>query len=213
MTININQHVADIAKQVIEINENYVNKSIDMIAKLKDHSVSEKITNIDQDTIVGIFNRLVKVNLECYSKLMDFGFEATNQLLSAKNETTESSFTLSGHLKPGGSLDLSFVLDNTKSENVFCQLENSSFLNSDNQQESPDIEVVFSPQSFELLPGATTKVLATCSSGKQTTPGTYYAYAKVIGFEPAYFTIVLTIEKNTRTNANQKTTIRKRTTK
>lgn len=214
MAANINQSAEDITQQVLDINKKYVQKGIGLIGKLTESSATDKIANINQDTLVGIFTGLVKLNLEYYSKVMDFGFEVTNQLLSSsKSESTESSFTVSGNVQPGPSVELSFVLDNTKNENVLCQLESTSFLDATSQQESNDISVLFSPQSLELQPGASAQILIICSAGKQIVPGTYYSYAKVTGFEPAYFTIVLTIEKNTRTNASQKTTVRKRTAK
>lgn len=205
MAINITRNIEDITKQALDINRKYINKSIDVISRLKKGLASDKITNINQEVIAEVFSGVVKLNLDYYSKLIDFGFSVTDQILSSQNtEETASSFTLSGKGNPGYVINMEFVLDNTKEEKVFCQLENTAFVNIDDQTENPEISVTFNPQSFELDMGKSAKINIVCNVSKNSATGTFYTYAKVIGFEPAYFTIVLTIEKNTETNAGKK---------
>lgn len=123
MAINMAKNMEDITKHVLDINRNYINKSIDVIGLLKEAGNAKKITNINQDLVADVFNGIVKLNLEYYSKLVDFGFSVTNQILSPSQESsTGSSFTLSGKIKPGEIITLQFVLDNPKSEAVLCEL-------------------------------------------------------------------------------------------
>ena len=78
MATNITQNLEGITKQFLDINRNYINKSIDVIGKLK-NSPTQKITNINQDFIADVFNGIVKLNLDYYSKLIDYGFTVTNK--------------------------------------------------------------------------------------------------------------------------------------
>lgn len=198
METKITQNVEDITKQVLDINRKYINKSIEVIGQLKNSSRSGKISNISQDMVADVFNGIVKLNLEYYSKLMDYGFSVTDRILSSTNEEeqTGSSFTLSGTTNPGTVVNLGFVLDNSKEVNVLCQLESSSFVNIDDETENQEISVDFRPQSFELETGKSVNIDIVCSVSEKSAVGTFYTHAKVIGFEPAYFTIVLNIEKN-----------------
>ncbi|MEG1592086.1 hypothetical protein [Chryseobacterium sp.] len=205
MAINMAKNMEDITKQVLDINRNYINKSIDVIGLLKEAGNAKKITNINQDLVVDVFNGIVKLNLEYYAKLVDFGFSVTNQILSPSQESsTGSSFTLSGKVKPGEIITLQFVLDNPKSEAVLCELQYSSFLNIDDQTENPEISATFSPQSFELEPEKSMTIDISCPVSKASKLGTYFSHVKVLGFEPAYFTIILTIEKPITTNVSKK---------
>lgn len=205
MAINMAKNMEDITKQVLDINRNYINKSIDVIGLLKEAGSSKKITNINQDLVADIFNGIVKLNLEYYAKLIDFGFSVTNQILSPSQESsTGSSFTLSGKVKPGEMITLQFVLDNPKSEAVLCELQYSFFLNIDDQTENLEISAKFSPQSFQLEPEKSMTIDILCPVSKTSKLGTYYSHVKVVGFEPAYFTIILTIEKPITRNVSKK---------
>ncbi|WP_404986733.1 hypothetical protein ACI513_06920 [Chryseobacterium sp. M5] len=205
MAINMTKNMEDITKQVLDINRNYINKSIDVIGLLKEAGSSKKITNINQDLVADIFNGIVKLNLEYYAKLVDFGFSVTNQILSPSQESsTGSSFTLSGKVKPGEMITLQFVLDNPKSEAVLCELQYSFFLNIDDQTENLEISAKFSPQSFQLEPEKSMTIDILCPVSKTSKLGTYYSHVKVVGFEPAYFTIILTIEKPITRNVSKK---------
>lgn len=210
MAINITQNVEGIAKQVLDINKEYINKSINVISRLQEGSAKEKITNINKELIGEVFSGIMKLNLEYYSKILDYGFSVTNQILSSQNnQETAASFTLSATGKLGSVINLEFVLDNTKEEKAFCQFESSTFINVDNQTENPEISISFEPQSFELDKGKSVKINIACTVSGKSLLGTYCTSVKVIGFEPAYFTIVLNIEKNTNTNARKKQNVDK----
>lgn len=215
MAINITQNVEDVTKQVLDLNKNFINKSIDVIGQLKNGSPTEKIANINQDMIADVFNGMMKLNLEYYSKLMDYGFSVTNQLLSSQSQEQEtpSAFTLSGTGNPGTNIKMEFVLDNSKEERVVCQLENAAFINIDDQTENPEISVDYSPQTFELDAGKSATINIVCSISKKSAAGTYYTHAKVVGFEPAYFTIIVNVEKNTAKNASENQPTKKRAAK
>ena len=174
MAINITQNVEDVTKQVLDLNKNFINKSIDVIGQLKNGSPTEKIANINQDMIADVFNGMVKLNLEYYSKLMDYGFSVTNQLLSSQSQEQEtpSAFTLSGTGNPGTTIKMEFVLDNSKEERVVCQLENAAFINIDDQTENPEISVDYSPQTFELDAGKSATINIVCSISKKSATGT-----------------------------------------
>lgn len=204
MAINITQNVEDITKQVLDINRKYINKSVDIIGKLKNGAAAEKITNIDQDLIADVFAGIVKLNIDYYSKLMDYSFSITDRILSPQTTEEEvgSSFTLSGKGNPGATIEMGFVLDNSKEEKVFCELQSTRFINADDETENPEISVSFQPQSFELEAGGAANIGVICNISKEAATGTFHSFVKVLGFEPAYFTIVITIEKNTMPNAS-----------
>lgn len=215
MAINITQNVEDITKQVLDINRKYINKSVDIIGKLKNGAAAEKITNIDQDLIADVFAGIVKLNIDYYSKLMDYSFSITDRILSPRTTEEEvgSSFTLSGKGNPGATIEMEFVLDNSKKEKVFCELQSTKFINSDDETENSEISVSFQPQSFELESGGAANIGVICNISKEAAAGTFHSFVKVLGFEPAYFTIVITIEKNTMPNANNTEPIETPTTK
>lgn len=199
MAINLTKNAEEISKQLLDINRKYINKSMGVIGKLKDFSPKEKITNIDQNMISDVFGGIVKLNLEYYSKLVDFGFAVTDQILFSNPKQTEeettSSFTLTGTGKPGSSVELQFVLDNSKTETVTCTLENSVFINIDDQSETSEINLSFEPQSFELKEGQSQTIQIKADLSKKISDGTFFSHVKVAGFEPAYFTVVIHVEK------------------
>ncbi len=202
MAINFTKNIEDISRQIADINKDYLHQTVSIIEQLKSGSVQNKITNINQDVIADVFNGIVKLNLEYYGKLMNFGLSVTKQVLGAEDQQTDSAFTLSGSGLAGSSIQMSFVLDNTKNEKALCELQCSLFSNIDNQTETEEIQAFFKPQSFELNSGESAQVTVICEVARNIPSGTYYATVRVQGFEPAYFTIVLTIDSDQTNSEN-----------
>lgn len=205
MAINITKNAEEISRQLLDINRKYINKSIDVIGKLKNVSPAEKITNIDQNMISEVFSGIVKLNLEYYSRLLDFGFTVTDKILFPQDsrEEASSSFTLTGKGNPGSAVELQFVLDNSKTEAVKCNLQNTVFQNLESLEDTNEITLSFEPQSFELKKEQSQNIIIKAALSKTISEGTYFSHVKVAGFEPAYFTVIIHVEKPT-TNVRKK---------
>ena len=199
---DFSKDVEDIFKKTIEINKQYLKQGTDL---LKDFGTSgRELKNfkiLQPEVMMGAFTSFTKMNLDHYKNMMDLGFALTKKAFdsSAENSTGEANeqqvepaFVLSATTHAGKSVDLQFLLDNVKTEEVLCQLVNSEFVN---EADSIFIPTTFKPQSFTLAPGISQRVDIHIAVNDDLRLGTYQSNVQVQGFEPAFFLIKLTIEE------------------
>ncbi|MDN3724458.1 hypothetical protein QRD02_08685 [Aequorivita sp. SDUM287046] len=202
---DFSRDMEDIFRKTIEINKQYLKHGTDLFKDFGTSGRELKNFNVLQpDVMMGAFTSFTKMNLDHYKNMMDLGFAITKKAFnpSAENSSGEAdgnheepSFILSATTHAGKSVDLQFLLDNIKNEEVLCQLVNSEFVNEADSQISLNLPTTFKPQSFNLAPGISKRVDIHIAVNDDLRLGTYQSSVQVQGFEPAYFLIKLTIEE------------------
>jgi hypothetical protein len=125
--------------------------------------------------------------------------------------STGPSFVLRGSGKPGEVVTLQFVLENTKSETAKCELVSTAFIEENHPENIASIKTSFAPQSFVQQPGESNTVSISIDIQHNTHPGTYISDVNVVGFEPSYFSLVITVEPSPQQSTHAKS--KKRPTK
>lgn len=200
---DFSKDVESIFRKTVEINKQYLKQSTALFKEFGSSGRELKNFNLLQpETMMGAFTSFTKMNLDHYKNMMDLGFALTKKAFDpaatdATNEEDDSpeepSFVLSATTFPGGMVDFQFILDNDKKEQAVCQLVNSEYVDETKPDNSQSFLTTFRPQAFQLAPGISQTVHINISINKDINLGTYQSKVQVLGFEPSYFLITLTI--------------------
>ncbi|MCG2420347.1 hypothetical protein K8089_15080 [Aequorivita sp. F47161] len=195
--------VESLFRKTVEVNKHYLKQSTELFKEFGNSGKELKNFNLFQpEVLMGAFTSFTKMNLDHYKNMMDLGFAITKKAFNpasedAAGETEESaeepSFVLSATTFAGNRVNLQFLLDNIKSEEATCQLINSDYLNEEVPANTQKFPTVFNPQSFTLAAGQSQTVTIQISVNNDVRLGIYQSKVQVLGFEPAYFLIKLTI--------------------
>ncbi len=199
-------------KKGMEINTHYLKEGTSLVSKMtKLGSKGGDLNFLKPETVASAFTAFAKLNLDHYNNVLDLGLQLTKRAVSVSeedathetpntgNQVDEPAFILTADLEPGSKTSLGFLLDNTKEDEVTCQLRNTDFSFEDSTDKVNTFHTEFSPQSFLLAPGQSQEVKIEIGTSPETEPGNYTSRVQVIGFEPAYFLIKLNVHplKNT----------------
>ncbi|WP_462251929.1 COG1470 family protein [Ferruginibacter sp.] len=197
--------IEELVNKTIEANKFFMSEGTNILKHFTNQNTNNKSANfIQPDTITNVFNAYLKLNLQHAKNLIDLGVGLVKQSVTpandsaAANETTavaEPAFILKADVFAGDKAQLQFVLDNVKDEVVLCKLVNSEYKAENKKGEQKKISTSFDPQSFELKPGGAQTVKIVVTTDKNCEPGNYTSNAQVQGFEPAFFSIALTIKE------------------
>jgi hypothetical protein len=206
----------DLLRKSFELNRKFVKESFRIFNEVRNRgTVNKNLFTFNPDLYNKAVTTFSRMNLEYLNKMMDFGFTVADEVFFEKMQPNDveitPSFNLSGTGVPGSGVNLSFVLENTKGEEVFCELKHSTFTRDTDMEVSPDISVEFSPQSFTQKAGESRTVGILLDIGKNVEPGLYVSDVRVLGFEPSYFTVSLAVEPPTSESADAK--VKKRSKK
>lgn len=202
------REVEELFKNTIELNKKYINQSFRLINQISQQGALDKnVFTFKPDLYRKAIKTFSRMNLEYYNKVMDLGFIFADEFLFNKEQavhTEEPSFTLTGNGLPGSEVKLQFVLENTRNEEVHCELRNTPFVNKIDRHETKGITTHFSPQAFRQDPGGSNTISISLTIGKQVILGIYNSDVSVIGFEPTFFAIVLEVGQKAKTTGNAK---------
>ena len=200
---DFSKDVEGLFRKTLEVNKHYVKQSTALFREFGSSGKELKNFNLFQpEVMMGAFTSFTKMNLDHYKNMMDLGFALTKKAFNATTEdaSTENevdiedpSFVLSATCSPGNMVNLQFLLDNIKSDEASCQLINSDYLEEDNPENGQKFPTTFKPQSFTLAAGQSQTVNIQISVNDNVPLGIYQSKVQVLGFEPAYFLIKLTI--------------------
>ncbi len=203
------REVEELFKNTIELNKKYINQSFRLINQISQQGTLDKnIFTFKPELYRKAVKTFSRMNLEYYNKVMDLGFSFADEFLSRKEQAVhmeEPSFTLNGKGLPGSDVKLQFVLENTRNEEVHCELRNTPFVDDMDRHETPGITTQFSPQAFRQDPGGSHTISISLTIGKQVLPGIYCSDVSVIGFEPTFFAMVLEVGQKSKTTGNATT--------
>lgn len=199
---DFSKDVESIFKKTIEINKQYLKQGTDLIKEFGSSGKELKNFNFLQpDVMMAAATSFTKMNLDHYKNMMDLGFALTKKAFNQPSgetqdeddNTEEPSFVLSATTFVGDTVSLQFLLDNIKKEEAVCELVNSEYVDENDASISLNLPTIFKPQSFNLAPGVSQTVHIQIPIINDSKLGTYQSKVQVIGFEPAYFLIRLTI--------------------
>lgn len=200
---DFSKDVESIFRKSVEINKDYLRQSTELAKTFGSSGRDLKNFKLFQpEMMLGALTSFTKMNLDHYKNMMDLGFALTKKALipSEEDETPqdetpfeEPSFILSETIYAGDSVNLQFLLDNVKQEEASCELVHSEYVDINNTESIHNFPTVFRPQSFKLAPGVSQTVVINISVDITIPAGTYESKVQVLGFEPAYFLIRLTI--------------------
>ncbi len=199
-------------KRTIEINTRYFKEGAELVRKMSKMPKSGTDLNLFQpEEVAKAFTAFARLNLQHYQNVLDLGLELTRQAVSEAPtedmhaEAMNPAFELTETVKSGNKAKLDFLLDNTMEEKVDCHFNHTVFTSDTDPDVSYEFETTFSPQSFPLAPGESQQIIIEIGVDDDVKPGNYTSRVEVLGFEPVFFLINLTItEKTTKKTGDGK---------
>ncbi|WP_418603099.1 hypothetical protein [Hwangdonia sp.] len=206
---NDKQPLEKLFKHTLELNKKYIEQGFKVFNEWsKQPNKPNNLFVFKPEQYSKAFNAFAKLNLEYYNNAMALGFGMLDTMLKkTAPETTpeaEPAFVLTANVNAGSKAALEFILENTKTEVANCELVNSNFVD-ENDAEFPSIKTTFKPQKFTQEPDESSTVKIGVQVPKNTPPDTYFSDVTVIGFEPSFFRIQLTVEPFLTKSAHAKT--------
>ncbi|MEP6465280.1 MAG: hypothetical protein ABJB05_03200 [Parafilimonas sp.] len=198
----------DLVNKSMEVNKFFLNESSKFVRQFTTPGEKKTSTVFNANFLTEAFNAYTKLNIQYLKSAMDLGVSMVNkagaQQASTDNATTEQatenlqavpSFILKGEVEQGGKLSLNFLLDNIKPEAVICTLVNTTYKPEIDAAVEENFITTFTPQSFTLNTGAQQRVNIDINISANIKPGIYTSNVQVQGFEPAYFSMIITVKE------------------
>lgn len=205
----LKKEIEALLNKTIEANKVFVTESSGLLRQMGAGKGDATKINIFQNEFLSkALTAYASLNIQHAQNMLDLGISLVRsvnapgasaatqeeQPTTAAPETEwEPAFILSGTAKAGATLKLSFIVDNHKKETVPCELIHSHYVKDRYPSITRAFTTSFAPDRFTLEPGWAQPVDIQIRSTKNTPPGIYESQVQIKGFEPAYFSIQLTI--------------------
>jgi hypothetical protein len=200
--------VGQLLQKSMEANKIFLQEGSRFIKQLgnKDATINT-FSLLKSEALSRVVSEYVKLNLHHYNNLVDLGLNfirqvnPTNDNAAPAADNAESfapSFVLEKEVEAGQPLNFQFLLDNSKQETVKCELTHSSFTSEQELANPVQFSTVFIPMSFELQPGESRNVQIVIQVPPETAVGRYRSNVQVKGFDPAYFSMYVTVIESTK---------------
>jgi hypothetical protein len=208
------KEIEDLINKSIEANKVFLNESSKLVRKAITPGEKTASNLFGANFLTDAFTAYTKLNIQHMKNMLDLGVslikQTNTQTSTAAEENTETgpAFILKGEVEEGSKISMSFLLDNIKQESVVCDLVNTSYTLQSDSSTVENFNTNFSPQSFLLNTGEQKRITIDIEVPQNTKAGVYSANVQVKGFEPAYFSILLTVKEipnKTATNARKTT--------
>ena len=208
--------IEELVSKSIEANKIFLTEGTRLVKQFGNKKGDQEKINIFQPELISnVFNAYTKLNIQHLKNVIDLGISLVKQTgtkgpegnftKEGKAEEAAPAFVLKASVYPATDAVLQFLLDNTKEQEVSCRLVNTDYTKQSNPPVQCIFKTSFSPQSFVLKPAASQTVNIDISIPANAGPGVYICNVQVQGFEPAYFSIYLTIiQKQSKTPANDR---------
>jgi hypothetical protein len=196
--------IEELVNKSIEANKIFLSESSRIVRQFTKPG-EKKTPNIFQaNFLTDAFNAYTKLNIQHLKNMVDLGVSMVKKVgvqpttdREAKAESTKTyapSFVLEAEAEAGSNISLSFLLDNIKQEAVLCNLVNSPYIFNADVLVEENFITGFSPQSFRLGTDEQQRIHIDIAIPATAKPGVYVSNVKVQGFEPAHFSIRLTVK-------------------
>lgn len=210
--------IEELVNKSMEVNKFILNESSKFVRQFTTPGEKKIATPFNANFLTEAFTAYTKMNIQYLKNVMDLGVSLVNSAGTQQNSTDNSttaettantqavpSFILKGEANQGSEVSLNFLLDNIKQEAVLCTLINTAYSLQDDVSVQENFVTTFNPQSFTLDTGARQRVNIDISIPANVKPGIYTSNVQVMGFEPAYFSMIITVKEITiQTPANDR---------
>lgn len=203
-TSSLQKEIEELINKTIEANRVFMNEGTQLMKQMGQSPGKPINFNIFQNEfITNSLKSYASLNISYLKNMVDLGISLTRQMGNRSGQTNDEpitdpiqpSFELKTNARPGETVTLHFLLDNIKDADVTCELVNTRYQHQSEFSLQPNFPTTFIPQSFLLNKGSSRDVLITIEIPKNTKPGVYISQVQVKGFEPAFFSINLTINQ------------------
>ncbi len=215
---SLTKDIEELVNKSIEVNKFILTESSKFVRQFTTPGEKKIPSAFNANFLTDALTAYTKLNIQYLKSAMDLGVSLANkagvQQTSADNSTSASttentqevpSFILNGEANQGGKLSLNFLLDNIKQEAVMCTLVNTGYKLQNDISVQENFVTTFIPQSFTLNTGGRQKVNIDINIPAGVKPGIYTSNVQVMGFEPAYFSMIITVKEITiQTPANDR---------
>lgn len=196
--------IQELINKSIEVNKMFLSETSKLVRGVTTPG-EKKTPNIFQaNFLTEAFSAYAKMNIQHMKNMLDLGVSLvqkantqqtteTSENIETPTETPVPSFVLKGDVEAGNKISLNFLLDNIKQETVLCTLVNTPYNFQTDALIQENFTTIFSPQSFMLNTGEQKRINIDIDVPATANPGIYISNVQVRGFEPAYFSILLTV--------------------
>lgn len=195
----------ELINKSIEANKTFLNESSKLVRRFTTPGQKTTANIFNANFLTEAFTAYTKLNIQYMKNMLDVSASlikrANEQQSTATEEDAqtkekqEPAFTLNGEVAAGNKISLSFLLDNVKEESVLCNLVNTPYTLQSDPSLHENFITDFSPQSFMLNTGEQKRIAISIDVPANTKAGVYSSDVQVKGFEPAYFSIFLTVKE------------------
>jgi hypothetical protein len=211
---SLTKDIEELISKSVEANKVFISESSKLLQQFTVSGKKNTSGLLQTNFITDAFYAYAKLNIQHLKNVLDLsvslikqaGTQSTEQTTTGNTNAEEEaapSFVLKAEAEAGTVVSLSFLLDNIKEEAAMCKLVNTAYYYQPDNAVAENFVTDFSPQSFMLDPGAQLKVNIVVTTTNNAKPGLYISNVQVQGFEPAFFSICLTItETITKTSNN-----------
>ena len=202
----LSKDIEDLVNKSIEANKTFLAESSRIVQQFTLSPGKKENRNVFQaNFLTDAFNAYAKLNIQYVKNFLDISVSLLKQ--AGTQQTTESaptantdnqpvaSFVLRGEVDAGEKISLSFLLDNVKDEAVTCNFINTEYRHQTDLSVKENFNTIFSPQSFPLNAAEQRRINIDISVPPEAKPGLYISDVQVQGFEPAFFSIFLTVNE------------------
>ena len=202
--------IEELVNKSIEVNKFILNESSKFVRQFTTPGEKKIATPFNANFLTEAFTAYTKLNIQYLKNVMDLGVSLVNKAGEQQTSTDDSttaattentqavpSFILKGEANQGSKASLNFLLDNIKQEAVLCTLINTTYRLQNEVSVQENFVTTFTPQSFTLGTGDRQRVNIEISIPANVKPGIYTSNVQVKGFEPAYFSMIITVKEIT----------------
>jgi len=207
----IAQDIEHLLKKASEANTVIIAETTRFLQQLASSKMNTRdMAGMQKQLFKDAVNLFVKVNLQHTANLIDMGVAISKHLNEKFNGTPgansgpvgaevseKPAFELKTSAQAGKTATTAFLLNSDKSEPVKCELFHSVFTDESNPENRLSVISKFTPQSFELISGASQRIDMTIAIPVEGKPGLYRSHIKVQGFEHTHFDVLLEVAEPT----------------
>lgn len=209
---SLSKELETLFKKTTEANRVFISEGTKFVKELNfSKKGGEEMFSKQTDLMKEAFNLFMKLNIQHASNLVDLGIALSRKFndpggagTPEEPVTNEPAFVLQVSGQPGATANTLFLLDSDKKENIICNFKQTDYTLQDDASGRYTFETIFTPQSFEILPGQSQKVEITVKIPAETKQGQYRTNILVQGFEHTYFSLFLTVTPKKATTPKTK---------
>lgn len=194
--------VEEALNKSMEANKVFLTESSKFFQQLGKPGAPKTFNFLQGEVLSNAFSRYMKLNLDHFTNLVDLGISFirninnspdNNEPATGAAAASQPSFILEKETEAGRQVSFQFLLDNVKQETVTCQLVHTGFTGPSGDIRPDNFKIDFTPAIFDLTAGESRPIDVAVQVPAGTPPALYSTRVQVKGFEPAYFSVLITV--------------------